>query len=462
MKTSLLMRLVITVLGATLLVYSLAVLVLYAYLEHTAHQNLNQSLTRQFELVKGLLEEEDEGQRIELELSQVKTGDLANLYSGRYYVVLVQGQAPILSDSLGGRLPAFVEQLRRTPDPVFTELSGPRAEPLRLLSQHIQFSQRDVQVIVAESLLPAYQWLKTVRSALFLGFPLVALFLFLLLWGVTHWMLRPLKTLIQDIQSFDVHSQAALPPLLSDRVEDIDQLHRAFNGLLVRFQKVREAEAQLLIDVSHQIKTPLTVILSTCDVILQRSREATTYQSALTQIRDTGKGLRSLLTRLLSSAHVSSEQQQQLHREPIVFEDVVAQAVTLMQPMAQQYAIALRFSPSTRHSLNADAHKLTELLLILLENALYYSTPQTHVSIQTHGTAEHLVLTVQDQGPGISAEDAPHLFTRFYRGAQSEKHSGSGLGLSLAQRIAQLHQGTLSLDTTVKTGACFVLRLPLS
>lgn len=469
MKTaSLFGRLVWTVLAATLGVYFLAGILFYQAIEQAAERSLREHLQQQFDLVHGMLEEGDDldDAPLEQELSDVTLGDWVKPFSGHYYVILTPGERPLLSASLGGKVPDFAEQVPLSDQPLFSEQVGPQGEPLRVLSQRFVFASRfQVHLMVAEPLSDTVQWLTHIRRTLWLSFPGVALVLLLLLWSVTRWTLRPLMALQQHIQQFDVQSQQLLPALPDQSVRDINALHGAFNRLLQRLQRVREAEEQLLLEVSHQIKTPLTIILSTCDVMLTREREATRYQQALQQIRETGRGLRILLTRLLSSAHVDSEQQQQLHLRPLRLEQVVQQAVDMVKLLAQQRQIALHFHGTAETWVEGDAEKLIELCLILLENALQYSPEQTALTVQvsqsTGVTGAWAELRVHDQGPGIPEADRAHIFTRFYRGQQADRVPGTGLGLALARQFAQWHQGELALDTTVLTGACFVLKLPL-
>lgn len=462
--TSLFGRLVWTVLAATLGVYFLAGVLFYQAIEQAAERSLREHLQQQFDLVRGMLEEGDDidDQPLEQELSDVTLGDWVKPFSGHYYVILTPGEPPLLSASLEGEIPAFAQQIPVSEQPLFSERVGPQGEPLRVLSQQFLFASRfQVHVMVAEPLSDTVQWLAQIRRTLWLSFPGVALVLLVLLWGVTRWTLRPLMDLQQHIQQFDVQSQQLLPVLPDQSVRDINALHEAFNRLLQRFQRVREAEEQLLLDVSHQIKTPLTIILSTCDVMLTREREISRYQHALVQIRDTGRGLRTLLTRLLSSAHVASEQQQQLHVRPLRLEQVVQQAVDMVILLAQQRQIALRFQGAADTWVEGDADKLIELCLILFENALKYSSEGTAVFIQVSQSGDWAELRVQDQGPGVHDVDQAYIFTRFYRGQQAEHVPGTGLGLTLAQQLAQWHQGQLTLDTTVLAGACFVFKLPL-
>lgn len=454
-------RLVTLVLGVTTLIYLLSAFVLYESLEISATSSLRQMLDHQLELVTGLLEEEDDGRRIELELEALTSGDFVELFSGRYYVVLVPGQAPILSASLGGHLPDFMRHITpQGPEPKEHLLHGPQGDKLMILSQTIHFARRDIQVIVAESFAETKVWLHKIRTSLLLGIPLALLLMLALVWWVVSWGLRPLYGLIQGIHAFDPQHDAALPPRDLRTASELQQLAGAFDSLIARMHQVRQAEEHLLLEVSHQLKTPVTVILSTCDVMLQRERPATGYQNALEQIRATGRDMRTLLTRLLSAAHLASEGRRSLTLAPVTLKSVAAQAIRMMQPFADQKQIALEAITEPGPEVLADAGRLIEAVVILLENAIHYSPSDTTILVTTSGSAQQALLSVRDQGPGISEQDLPLVFTRFFRGAQAEGTEGSGLGLTIAQQIAQLHHGELSVISQPGRGACFTLSLP--
>lgn len=448
----------VTVIGVTLLVYVVSAIGLYEYLEFKEESNLLKDLSQQWELVAGLIEEEDDGQRLELELDQLTTGKFVELYSGRYYVVQVDGQAPILSLSLGGHLPTFASQSNSQAS---FDARGPQGEDLLVMSQVFHFAQRDIWVTVAESRAELNRWLKDIRLALMAGLPLLLIVLSVLLGWLIRTAFKPLDKLIGEIDAFDFYQQTELKDLPVRPVLEIDKLSRAFNALLKRFQKIRGAEEQLLIDVSHQLKTPLTLILSTCDVILQRQRESERYKQALEQVQDTGRGMRTLINRLLSAAHLSSENRQMEHFGLCDLNEIVRESVKKTTFLAQQKAIELQFLEHVPVLICGDAERLEELMLILIENAVLYSPRQTEIKIAIAVQTSKAILTIEDQGPGVPFEESTLIFQRFYRGINSESQPGTGLGLALAEQIVHLHKGQICVQPCTEGGSCFKCVFPL-
>ena len=110
----------------------------------------------------------------------------------------------------------------------------------------------------------------------------------------------------------------------------------------------------------------------------------------------------------------------------------------------------------------ADDASLTELMVILLDNAIKYSPAKTTVTVSSHLRSGHVYLSVADQGPGIAKADLPHIFDRFYRGDPSRskgRSDGYGLGLSIARKIAEANHGAIEVTSAVGQGSTFTIKL---
>lgn len=467
MRHSLQHRLILATLGVSAAVYLVSAGAFYLMLHQSAYSSVRETLSNQLELVKGMLEKdpadehEPEG-KIELELSEVRRGKYVERFSGRYFVVQVPGQPPILSPSLGGRMPGFAAHLPiESPNPQFLDLTGPLNEPLMVVVQTIHFEQKHLLLSVAEPLTQTRQWLQRILTVMAVGLPVSLAGLLLILWWMLRQALGPLNRLVKEIENLDAQSRETLQLEHFGLDRELHELASAFNRLLGRISHVRAAEAQLLQDVSHQLKTPVTVILSTCDVMLQRLRAPEMYQEALDQIRQTGASMRQLLNRLLSVAHLDAENRRALQARALELNELVSTAIGLIQPLADSKEIGIDFVPGDALSLEGDSGRLTELLLILLENALIYSPAGSRIRVGVTAKPGWAQLSVRDQGPGIPAEDLPHLFERFYRGARATQTEGTGLGLAIAEQIVALHAGRIEAHSRAD-GAEFLVALPLA
>jgi signal transduction histidine kinase len=135
----------------------------------------------------------------------------------------------------------------------------------------------------------------------------------------------------------------------------------------------------------------------------------------------------------------------------------------LMRPAAQQKAVKLELADGDPLvSVEADADKLKQILINLLDNAVKFSPPDSSVRVRAEPMATALRILVEDRGPGVAPEDVPHLFERFFRGRAAGVTAGSGLGLAIAKNLARLHGGDITLKSSPGQGSVFTLNLPAS
>lgn len=232
----------------------------------------------------------------------------------------------------------------------------------------------------------------------------------------------------------------------------------AANLELLELDKLRSA---VLSNVSHELRTPLTGILGSA----QNLRDG--LAGSLTQAQqeyvhmiesDSGRLIRVVNELLewgrLQSGHI------QLQRAPVALHPLLDEVFMLLRPAAQRKGVTLELTegdPSLQ--VEADADKLKQILINLLDNAVKFSRADSAVRVREESGPAGLRILVEDHGPGVPAEDVPHLFERFFRGRGAEAAPGSGLGLAIAKNLARLHDG----DITVKSsgeGTVFTLNLP--
>jgi two-component system, OmpR family, sensor kinase len=235
---------------------------------------------------------------------------------------------------------------------------------------------------------------------------------------------------------------------------------------------LRQADVQrrqLFADISHELRTPTTVIRGEAEVSLRGAiKPVDEYRAALQRIVDTARQLGLVIDDLLTMAR-SDVDALALNRAPLdaraPLHDAVAQATAL----AHDHGVQLQVLswPAEPQALVGDAQRLRQLGLVLLDNAVRYSRPGGLVRVQAQllpGSAPMLVFEVMDDGIGIPADELPHVFERNFRGRQARSHraDGSGLGLAIARTLARAHGGDITIDSPPGHGTCVTLRLPLS
>lgn len=223
-----------------------------------------------------------------------------------------------------------------------------------------------------------------------------------------------------------------------------------------------EAQARFASDASHELRTPLAAIQTENEVALrkdslsiERAREL--LQSNVEEV----KKLRELAEGLLRLAR---EDRHELVIKPVSLPDVTTEAVNRVLKSAQAKNITITDKVDTVQALG-DLPSLTQIVAVLLDNAIKYSADGKNVTITGGAKGKQAFVSVTDKGKGIDAKDLPHIFDRFYRAdsSRSSQHeSGYGLGLSIAYKIIQQHGGTITVTSAPGKGAVFTIKLPLA
>lgn len=228
------------------------------------------------------------------------------------------------------------------------------------------------------------------------------------------------------------------------------------NGKLTDIDNRRR---QFLADLSHELRTPLTVIRGEAQVTLRQptvSEEA--CRQTLESILSQAIGLSRLVDDLLLLVRAESGQ---LILEPAWF-DVgpwLQQQLVHWQRLAPTYRIDVEWHmDDTAAQVFGDQQRLTQVMAILINNAVKYSEPDTRVTVTVARDIHKLNISVTDQGSGIAPADLPHIFERFVRISRSRE--GSGLGLAIARTIVEAHNGELSVESILSQGSTFTLSLP--
>ncbi|HEY5695486.1 MAG TPA: HAMP domain-containing sensor histidine kinase, partial [Candidatus Saccharimonadales bacterium] len=225
-------------------------------------------------------------------------------------------------------------------------------------------------------------------------------------------------------------------------------------------EEAMAAQDRFIADASHELRTPLTGLLLDNEVTL-RKKSLTAKDVRMAMERNV-QGLTKLKDLSDTLLDLVARQQKNAPRTVVSVEQIVRSAVSQVAPMANKKHITF-VQNIANNTLTIDEAKLTKLLVILYDNAIKYSKPHTTVTLSSESVGSDILLTVHDQGIGMSHEEKEHIFDRLYRADASRSHGdGYGLGLAIARKLAHDLNGSIAVQSEPGHGSTFTVRLPRS
>jgi heavy metal sensor kinase len=248
---------------------------------------------------------------------------------------------------------------------------------------------------------------------------------------------------------------------LADEGEEINALARAFNSMLERIEILLGEFQQVTDNVAHELRTPITRIRGTAETTLKGSDDLDEYREMAASIIDGCDDLIEMIATMLEIAKTDSGAVD-LDFVPLDIRKIVEEAVDLFAPMAEDKGIDIRLAESSQPAMiDGDRSRLQRVAANLLDNAIKYTPPGGTITVSVKLDAGNARVEFSDTGIGISENEIPHIFERFYRGDKSRSTTGSGLGLSLARAIIRAHGGDITVKST-RHGSTFAFFLPMS
>ncbi len=307
-------------------------------------------------------------------------------------------------------------------------------------------------------LVEAPQHQQAVRNMLLAA--LVSLPVFILLAALGgYWIVkrafRPLERITRTAaainEASDLSGRIALPPGRNE----FSQLAQTFDQMFERLESSFESEKQFIADASHELRTPVSVIKGACEYAEKYDESPEDHQETIAMIHRQAEVMSNLIVQLLRMTRLE-QGVEPIKMEPLDLGNLARQACAEYDGQ--------RFSIRTEEAVTVqgDSALLTRLILNLVENAYKYGKENGHVWVSVSKTEKEALLIVQDDGIGIPADQQEKIWTRFYQVDASRHNSGAGLGLSMVRQIAQLHGGTVTLESIPGLGSSFTLHLPVS
>lgn len=277
--------------------------------------------------------------------------------------------------------------------------------------------------------------------------------------------LQPLSDLVTSAGSISVSNWQLAPPPSTLNTVEVAPLVQAMKEMLETLRTAFEQQRDFTANAAHELKTPVAVLKSTLQSLLQQPRSNDAYREGLNDALADLERLEALLHSLLRLARAEQRVAQGTQAKMSTV-DVIAScesAIVRLAPFAHSRAVKVVLTADDQQLLVcADPDDLEIIWTNLIENAVRYAPAESEIRIMgacSNGSAR---IAVCDSGPGVPPEEVPHIFDRFHRAdrSRSRESGGYGLGLAITKTLVEAYGGTIVLDAPKAGGACFIVELP--
>lgn len=275
---------------------------------------------------------------------------------------------------------------------------------------------------------------------------------------------------IDPLQNLIRLTERLRPSRMEERIplrgvgDELDQLAYKINQFLDQIAEYIRRNRDFLANAAHELRSPLTAILSSVEVTLQKSRSPEEYEELLYSIDDECRHLSVLVNQLLQLAE-SEAGVSQFEKSPVLLNEIVDRAVEMFGPVAEEQGVSLISQCDPNVTAWGEERQLRQLVTNLVDNAIKFTPSGGTVTVKLRTLIEDRAeLQVQDTGVGIPADDVPRIFERFYQVDRARRRGpdarGNGLGLSICNAIIQNHNGSVKIASRLGEGTAITVVLP--
>jgi two-component system sensor histidine kinase TctE len=286
--------------------------------------------------------------------------------------------------------------------------------------------------------------------ALFVLESTLVVFAGLLVWPAFQWSLRSVNRLREELETRPADHANFAPLDLQHAPSELSGLVAGFNHLLERLEGAVAGMRRFTADASHQMRTPLAILKTHTAVLSQHLPENSPGASSLADVDGAVARLEALLTRLVTLARADEAARGGIARSRMDLRTVITQVAGDLVPLAAARDVTLSVIAEQRPVwVEAEPVIAAEILANLLDNAIRYNRAGGVVCIAVRELARSVVMSVEDDGPGVPEEERAHIFERFYRLPRDSGQPGSGLGLSIVRTLSEALQARVDIGTPV-------------
>jgi heavy metal sensor kinase len=269
--------------------------------------------------------------------------------------------------------------------------------------------------------------------------------------------LKPVNDIAAAAHMISIENLAERLPV-PETGDELARLTEVLNTMFARLESAVKTLSQFAADASHELRTPLAVIRTTAELALRRARTPESYRDSLQEVAAEAERMTRLVEELLILAR-SDAATAEMPLGAVDVAEVLADVCDEMRSLAQMRQIRIRSGVSGDGTAIVAGNRpaLHRLFLVLVDNALKFSPPGGEVTVKVENADSRVSATIEDFGVGISENDLPHIFERFYRADHARTGAGHGLGLSLAKSITRVHGASIEVHSTEGAGSRFTV-----
>ena len=247
---------------------------------------------------------------------------------------------------------------------------------------------------------------------------------------------------------------------LDNSEDEIHKMASAFNEMLDTVEETFIHEKQFSSDVSHELRTPITVILAQSDYALDYVDTLDEAMESFEVINRQAKKMTSLINQIMELSKL--ERQNEIEKERINFSNIILQLLEDYRTLLENSNIELITNIEKDLRIYGNKLMIERLFINLFTNAMKFT--KTTISVSLNRINKEIILQIKDDGVGIAKEEQKYIWDRFFQinnSRNKDKNRGSGLGLSMVNKIAQLHSAIIEVESEIGNGACFIVRFPI-
>ncbi len=247
---------------------------------------------------------------------------------------------------------------------------------------------------------------------------------------------------------------------MADTGDEVSRLAKTFDEMINKLEDSLLKEKRFTANSSHELRTPISVIMANSEDMLDREHTLSEYKESLTLILNESKKMRSMVSKLLTLSK-GDEAKIKYEFENIDLGLLIEGIIEEMMDAAKEKNLMLNYGFKEDITIQADQTLIIRLIMNLIDNSIKYSKENSQIEVFLSKQSDYAQIIVKDNGVGIPEEELPNIYNRFYRVDKSRSGEGTGLGLSIVKHIVEIHKGEIFIESELSVGTTVKVLLPI-